>query len=262
MFLSASSQCNNTGQTLATCNFTGSSVNLTCQYHIPSKANVNPFTIQWHFAKDCQEIGVKNSNTIISHKCVKNESAVPDPKYKCNTFSENGSVRNSNLTIFKLNATNDTTNGYYWCSVQNFISNQVIHIQTRSINTSTCNSSINVTILSNVSPVSTSCCAEDKNCTYGTISLVKAQNRTCRTRNHSATCTTPTAENTTSTATTSSGRSLPTDPESVLEIVWVSIGVVLALLLLGVVILLTIIAALRCRKREVKGEPAYIIIDK
>ena len=200
---------------------------------------------------------MNNSNTNITQTCM---NSVTDPKYKCNTFRE-GFTQNGNLTILKLKATNDTTNGYYWCSVRNQISDQVIHIKTHSINTSTCNSSINITITSYVSPGSTSCSAEDTHCNDKTIHLDEAHDCTLQndctfqTRNHSPTCP-PTTEKVTSTATTSSIEDLLADEKSVLEIVWVSIGVFLALLLLGTVILLTIIAALRRKKREIKGEPA------
>ena len=254
-FFTASSQCNYTGQTMATCNFTGSSVNLTYQHNLPSPANISH--IQWYYARDCQDIHheVNNLRASNTHGCVKNEIGILGLEYKCN-FSKHNSIQNSNLTISKLNASND--GGYYWCSVQeNRIPNQVIHIQTQPILNSV-NSSITVTILSYVSPMSTSCCADDKNCTYGTISLAKAQNHTCQIRNHSKTCISPTTENTTTveytaTTATNSGATF------LFEIVWVAIGVVLALLLLGVVILLAIIASVWCKKRVVKGELKFNI---
>ena len=202
---------------------------------VPSTGNINH--IQWHYIRNCSEIGVNVLHSNITPRC----SRLIDRFFKCNT-SVQPQYQNSILTIFNLNS---VTSGYYWCTVYEIesIPSQVVHIQ----HTGSYNSRVsgNATILSHVSCLSTPRCTDDKN---QIISLVEAQNLACH-DDVSTTRTLPTVD--TTEQTTATNESFP------VEIVWLVIAAVLALLLLGVVILLAIIAALWCKKRKVKGEPGY-----
>ena len=145
---------------------------------------------------------------------------------------------------------NSDTAGYYWCIAtvaDNPIPSQVVHIQVT-----------NATILSQ-SNVSSSHSAEDK---YKTISLTSV---TCHNDDFKppgtpiATDTPGTPINNTTEPSSTTTERKGSGGRFRTEIVWLAIGVVLALLLLGVVILLAIIAALRCKKRTLKGEPGFVV---
>ena len=211
---------------------------------IPSVLNTKLSPIQWYFTKCCQDIEQGKSD--ITHICESTDDSAKDVDvdklYECRNTSVHQHIQNSTLTISKVD-TESTSAGYYWCNVQEKpFPSQMIYIPDSSTN----DTIMNFTILSHVSCMSAPECTDDRN---QTVSLVELRYPTCHGDSETGAPTVITTEQ--QTTTDERNESFP------IEIVWVSIGVVLALLLLGVVILLTIIAALRCKKREVKGEPGY-----
>ncbi len=274
--------------TTQSCNIIGAGVNITC--YVEGDLFLD---IQWHYSSDPSVVGVTNQSTYIS---------IPNSLYSVQTtyqiLENNVNIRRDNFTISKVN---NSTVGYYWCSIRGHsIPSQVVHIEqqcsTSAINS--CNSPI-IPLLSqgsnrcaNVSSQNVSIVnGQDLQC--DSIStpapktdlthchplkikalqkqlLLKIQNWRLPKTNplmlsqRSLLLTVPSLytmqetsnmETIASTATTiergdgtpQGGGSLPTD------IIWLAIGIVLAFLLVGVFILLTVIAALQCKRRRIKG---------
>ena len=265
------------GPSSETCNIIGSGANITCAVTGPDRSL---FSILWHFTQNPQEAGVANNLSTGINTGRNLPSYTFNPTAVSNS-SANRRMRGSILTISKLD---DSTIGYYWCSVLGQPNpSQVVHIQECPIGiVSSCKES---TTLSQTSTR----CAES---TDQEVSIVEAQDLACELStapptaiptkkddsNNSPTQTLDNKPETTFTVSTGDttvtgsdeevfstlattatqgqppGTSTPEGAGLPIDIVWLIIGIVLALLLVGVIILLAVIATLQCKKRRVKGK--------
>ena len=122
--------------------------------------------IQWHFSSDPSVIGVTNQSTYIS---------IPNSLYSVQTtyqiVENNVNIRRDNFTISKVN---NSTVGYYWCSIRGHSTpSQVVHIE-QQCSTSAINS-CNSPIIPLLSQGSNRCA----NVSNQNISIVNAQDLQC-----------------------------------------------------------------------------------
>ena len=123
---------NEPGPTTQSCNIIGSGVNITCYVEGDSFLD-----IQWHYSSDPSLVGVTNQSTYIS---------IPNSLYSVQTtyqiIENNMNICRDNFIISKVN---NSTVGYYWCSIRGHSTpSQVVYIEqqcsTSEINS--CNSPI------------------------------------------------------------------------------------------------------------------------
>ena len=305
---------------METCNIIGTTVLITCKV-----IGAEPFTVQWHFTNNTDQIGDVNTSTI--------DASIPRYSFDVSAFML---VNNFYIWTYKLliSKVDSKSVGYYWCSVVasgGMVQpnpSKVVHVadQCSIQEVNTCS---NTMILLQQSATGVQCASSARN-----VSVVAAQNIDCvpsttavsekpttavsekPTTAVSEKPTTPVPPITTTNSittikesTTGSASTLlppnykpttppvtkpkpevenstPTevvftstqrtnnitvsengtdmsqdDPGLPLDVIWLGIGVILAVLLTAVMILLTIIACLQCKKRRIKGKSGISIIN-
>ena len=152
---------NEPGPTTQSCNIIGSGVNITCYVEGDSFLH-----IQWHYSSDPSVVGGTNQSTYIS---------IPNSLYSVQTtyqiIENNVNIRRDNFTISKVN---NSTVGYYSCSIRGHSTpSQVVHIE-QQCSTSAINS-CNSPIIPLLSQGSNRCA----NVSNQNVSIVNAQDLQC-----------------------------------------------------------------------------------
>ncbi len=152
---------NEPGPTTQSCNIFGSGVNITCYVEGDSFLD-----IQWHYSSDPSLVGVTNQSTYYS---ASNSLYSRTESYVI--LENNLNYRRDHFFISKVN---NSTVGYYWCSVRGQPTpSQVVHIE-KQCNTLAINSCNSPPLLSQGA---TYRCANISN---QNVSIVNAQNLQCK----------------------------------------------------------------------------------